>query len=160
MDVTFREFEPYYTKPWDLDPLLDEFSSVTECDSREGENEGATVQKKVIVGAIPCPMDVSKTQEEVDQDNVVDMRSGGHENGEMIENEEIIGDESEDVTVEGSEEVIVGTNSCSAEIRETVTNESIVYQRRRFRSQGSKLVHHSPNNLLHQSQISPRISLH
>ena len=27
MDVTFREFEPYYTKPWDLDPFLEEFSS-------------------------------------------------------------------------------------------------------------------------------------
>jgi hypothetical protein len=74
MDVTFREFDPYYTKPWDLDPFLEEFSSVTESDSREGENEGATAQKEVIVGAIPCPMDVSATQEEVDQDNVVERR--------------------------------------------------------------------------------------
>jgi hypothetical protein len=38
MDVTFREFEPYYTKPWDLVPLLEEFSSVTESDSREEES--------------------------------------------------------------------------------------------------------------------------
>jgi hypothetical protein len=36
MDVTFRESEPYYTKPCDLDPLLEEFSSVTEGDYREG----------------------------------------------------------------------------------------------------------------------------
>jgi hypothetical protein len=144
MDVTFREFEPYYTKPCDLDLFFEEFSSVTEGDSREGENEGATAQKEVIVGAIPCPMDVSKTQEEVDQDNVVDMRSGGHENGEMIKNEEIIGDKSEDVTVEGSEEVIVGTNSCSAEIRKTVTKEPIVYQRRRFMSQGEQTVEKEP----------------
>jgi hypothetical protein len=34
--VTFREFESYYTKSWHLDPLLEEFSSVTESDSREG----------------------------------------------------------------------------------------------------------------------------
>jgi len=27
MDVTFYEFEAYYTKPWDLDPFLEEFSS-------------------------------------------------------------------------------------------------------------------------------------
>jgi hypothetical protein len=74
MDVTFREFDPYYTKPWDLDPFLEEFSSVTKSDSIEGENEGATAQKEVIVGAIPCPMDVSATQEEVDQDNVVERR--------------------------------------------------------------------------------------
>jgi hypothetical protein len=125
MDVTFREFEPYYRKPWDLDPLLDEFSSATECDSREGENEGATAQKEVIVGAIPCPMDVSEAQEQLGQDNAVDMRSVGHENGEMIENEGMIGDETEEVTVEESEEAIVG-------------KEPIVYQRRQVRSQGSK----------------------
>jgi hypothetical protein len=62
MDVTFREFEPYYTKPWNLDPFLEEFSSVTESEIREREddyvqNEGAT-QKEVIIGTIPCPMEV------------------------------------------------------------------------------------------------------
>jgi len=36
MDVTFREEEPYYTKKCDLDPFLEEFSSVTESDSSEG----------------------------------------------------------------------------------------------------------------------------
>jgi len=126
MDVTFREFEPYYTKPWDLDPL-EEFSSVTESDSREGENEGAAAQKKVIVGgAIPCPMDVSKVQEEVvdqdNQDNVVDMRSGSHENGEMIDGK------SEEVIVEGGEEMIDGTYLCLAENRETIAKKPIVYK--------------------------------
>ena len=38
MDVTFCEFEPYYTKPWDLDPFFEEFSFLTKSDSREGEN--------------------------------------------------------------------------------------------------------------------------
>ena len=36
MDVTFREFEPYYTKQYDLDAFLEEFSSVIESDCREG----------------------------------------------------------------------------------------------------------------------------
>jgi len=140
MDVTFREFEPYYTKPWDLDPLLEEFSSVTESDSREGENEGAAAQKKVIVGgAIPCQMDVSKVQEEVvDQDNVVDMRSGSHENGEIIDGE------SEEVMVEGGEEMIDGTDPCLAENRETTSKKPIVYQRRRFRSQGEQTIEKEP----------------
>jgi hypothetical protein len=38
MDVTFHEFEPYYNKQCDLDAFLEEFSSVTENDRREGEN--------------------------------------------------------------------------------------------------------------------------
>jgi hypothetical protein len=101
MDVMFREFEPYYTKPRDLDPLLEEFSSVTEGDSREGENIGVAAQEEMIVGAIPCPMDVSKVQEKVvDQNNVEDL-SGGNENGE---NGEMINDESEEVVVEESKD--------------------------------------------------------
>ena len=135
--MTFREFEPYYTKPWDLDPFLEEFSSVTDGDSREGENEGDVAQKEeVIVGAIPCPMDVSEVQEEVDLDNAMDMMSA-----EMIENGEMTGgDESEEMIVKGSEEVIVGTNPpCLAENRETVAKEPIVYRRRRFRSQGEQV---------------------
>jgi hypothetical protein len=72
IDVMFHEFEPYYTKPWDLDPFLEEVSLVTMSDSREGENgcvqnEVAT-QKEVIVGAIPCLMDMPTAQEVVDQD--------------------------------------------------------------------------------------------
>jgi len=69
MDVTFREFEPHYTQPWDLDPLLEKFSLVTKGDSREGENEGLDdTKRKVIVGSIPCPMDPMdrpKTQREI-----------------------------------------------------------------------------------------------
>jgi hypothetical protein len=136
MDVTFWEFEPYYTKPGDLDPFLEEFSSVTEGDSREGENEGAAAQKEVIVGSIPCPMDMSETQEVVDQENGVDMRNGDGEGEEVIgdENEEIVGDGNEEAIDEGSEEVIVGTNSCFTKNGQTVAKEPIVYQRRRFRS--------------------------
>jgi hypothetical protein len=143
MDVTFREFEPYYTKLWNLDPFLEEFSSVTESKIREREddyvqNEGAA-QKEVIIGTIPCPMEVPvAVQDVVDQNMMVDMRSGGHENGEMI------GDESEEVIVEGSEQVIVGMNSCLAENRETVAKEPIVYQRRRFRSQGEQAAEKEP----------------
>jgi len=65
MDVTFREEEPYYTNKCDLDPFLEEFSSVTESDSREGgneygengdvQNDGVT-HEKVVVGTIPCPI--------------------------------------------------------------------------------------------------------
>jgi hypothetical protein len=58
MDVTFRESESYYTKSCDLDPLLEEFSLITESDSREGENRGAAAQQEVIVGTISCPMDM------------------------------------------------------------------------------------------------------
>jgi len=137
MDVTFREFEPYYTKLLDLDPFLEEFSSVTDGDSREGENEGAAAQKEeVIVGAIPCPMNVSEVQEEVDLDNAEDMRSG-----EMIENGEMTGgDEGEEMIVKGGEEVIVAMNPpCLVENRETVAKEPIVYRRRMFRSQGEQV---------------------
>jgi hypothetical protein len=58
MDVTFREFEPYYTKKGDLNQFLEEFSSVNESDSREGENdyehssEDNNTQDE-IVGTIP-----------------------------------------------------------------------------------------------------------
>jgi hypothetical protein len=46
MDVTFRESESYYTKSCDLDPLLEEFSSVTESDRREGRIEGLLLNRK------------------------------------------------------------------------------------------------------------------
>ena len=130
MDVTFREFEPYYIKPWDLDPLLEEFSSVIESDRREGENEGATQKEEVIVGAIPCPMD----EEVVDHDSVENTRSGGHENGEMIH------DESEEVFVEGSE--AIGMNPCLTEGREIEDN--VENQRRQVRSQGEQIVEKAP----------------
>jgi hypothetical protein len=70
MDVTFREEEPYYTKKNDLDPFLEEFSSLAESESREGESEDGDVQhngkkvtcEEVLVGTIPCPMNESVVQ--------------------------------------------------------------------------------------------------
>ena len=55
MDVTFWEFEPYYTSGGTLDQFL-EFSPITEGDSRERENKESDSQREeVIVGTIPCP---------------------------------------------------------------------------------------------------------
>lgn len=56
MDVTFREFEPYYTSGGTLDRFL-EFSPITEGDSQEGENKKSDSQreKEVIAGTISCP---------------------------------------------------------------------------------------------------------
>jgi hypothetical protein len=103
MDVTFREKEPYYTKKNDFDPFLEEFSSVTESDSREGENENGDVQhddgvgvarEEVIVGTIPCPMNESVVHKMVASD--------------AQENEEVaMGNDAQE-----NEEVIVGTIPC------------------------------------------------
>jgi hypothetical protein len=172
MDVTFRELEPYYVKPWDLDPFLEEFSLVTESDSREGENEGADTQEEVIVGIILCPMDRSGTEE----DNSVGVRNGECEDEEIVGGE-VVGDGNVETIDEGSEE---NGGSKESGVRGIVAKEPTVDQRRWFRSQGSeqlrrsqlcikgddlgvrgsKLVHHSHNSLFHQSQISPRTSLH
>jgi hypothetical protein len=158
MDVTFHEFEPYYTKPWDLDLLLEELSSVTESDSREGEsgsvqNEGEA-QTRVIVGVIPCLVGVTETKEVVHPDNVVGMSSDDHEDEEVDENVEVIDNANEDV--------IFGTD-----IEERVTKEPIITEERGSRVRGSKSgvrgskwVHHSHMILSLQSRISPRISLH
>jgi hypothetical protein len=140
MDVTFRESEPYYTKPWDLNLFLDEFSSVTEGDSREGEKE----EDAMIVGTIPCPMDKYVTKEVVSQDDGVDMRDDDHE-GEGAtgdENEEVVGAENKEIINIGSGEVIVGQSivnhgrQSSGQGEETVAKEPIVYQRSRFKNQG------------------------
>ena len=119
----FREFEPYYTKSWDLDPFLEEFSSVTDGDSREGENEEADVdaQKGVIVGTIPCPMDRSGIEKVIHQDD-------GECEGEEIVGNEVVGDGTEESIDEGIKEN-----------REIVAKEPIVYQRRWFRSQGEQV---------------------
>jgi len=74
----------------------------------------------------------------MDQDIVMDMRSDVHGD------EEVIVDGNGEVIVEGSEEVIVGTIPCSTNEMgtkngETVAKEPIVYQRRRFRSQGEQV---------------------
>jgi hypothetical protein len=43
MDVTFREFEPYYPNKCDLDHFFDEFSSVNESDCRGGGSNSKEV---------------------------------------------------------------------------------------------------------------------
>jgi len=59
MDVTFREWEPYYKTPDDLAQSLEEFSPAPDGACREGENV------EVIVGTIPCPMEwVDEDKEE------------------------------------------------------------------------------------------------
>ena len=77
-------------------------------------------------------------QEVVDQDTIGDMRSDVDGNAEVIVdgNEETIGERSKDVTG--------GINPCSTNEMgtkngETVAKEPIVYQRRRFRSQGEQV---------------------
>jgi len=159
MDVTFRESEPYYAQPWDLDLFLEEFSSVTEGDSREGENEGVDdAKQKVIVGTIPCPMDRSErseTQEKIHYENGgIDVRNVDYE-GEGIadnENEETIegaGDENEE-TIEGG----------NIEVNVEQEKEPIVYRRRRFKSQGEQIIAPQPQQPAtsvpnHSSDLSP-----
>jgi len=132
MDVTFRESEPYYTQPGDLDPLLEEFSSVTEDDCREGENgvddTGVDdTEKRVIVGTIPCPVSNSlEAQREIHQEN------GGIEVRNVdCEGDEIVGDGHEETIDRGNIEVNVE--------QEKQEREPIVYRRRRFRSQGEQV---------------------
>ncbi|WVZ95817.1 hypothetical protein U9M48_041533 [Paspalum notatum var. saurae] len=176
MDVTFRELEPYYTKPWDLDPFFEEFSSITEGDSREGENdcvqdegtghEGAC-QGEVVVGAIPCPMNVPMTHEVETQDNVVEMRSDDHENEEVTEDMEMIGDKDREVIGEESEEVTAGANIEQTVVKEPIVyrrrlgrqgetgaKEPIVYRRRRLGSRGEQ-VDHDIANFISYSRLSP-----
>ena len=54
----------------------------------------------MIIGTIPCPMDVPVAQEVVDQDTIGDMRS------DVDGNAEVIVDRNEEAIFEGSEEVI------------------------------------------------------
>jgi hypothetical protein len=71
------------------------------------------------------------------------------------ETEAIVVDGNEEATVEGSEEVIVGTIPCSTNEKgtkngETIAKEPIVYRRRRFKSQEEQLSLPQP-----QQSISP-----
>nr|ABA94321.1 retrotransposon protein, putative, unclassified [Oryza sativa Japonica Group] len=122
MDVTFREFEPYYKSKGDLDQFLEEFSTVMEVDSREGERERENGEA-VVIGSIPCSIDdASKEVVEVIEDTQ-------DEDREMVPHEE-----------DGEEgEVVVGTIPCPMEGAERVKQKDVlVYQRRRFDSQGEK----------------------
>jgi transposase InsO family protein len=82
MDVTFREFEPYYTNQCDFDQFFEEFPSTNESDCRQDESnskEGENgTQEGTIIGRIPSLMDkaVSGTDDakegnEVHDDNEV-----------------------------------------------------------------------------------------
>nr|ABG22578.1 retrotransposon protein, putative, unclassified [Oryza sativa Japonica Group] len=64
MDVTFREFEPYYKSKGDPDQFLQEFSTVMDDDSREGEiercdtpEENADDKNGEAVVTVPIPKD-------------------------------------------------------------------------------------------------------
>nr|AAP21414.1 putative polyprotein [Oryza sativa Japonica Group]ABF99446.1 retrotransposon protein, putative, unclassified [Oryza sativa Japonica Group] len=131
MDVTFREFEPYYKSKGDLDQFLEEFSTVMEVDSREGERERGDIHEKnvgdkngeaVVIGSIPCSIDDASKVVEVIEDTQ-------DEDREMVPHEE-----------DGEEgEVVVGTIPCPMEGAERVKQKDVlVYQRRRFDSQGEK----------------------
>jgi hypothetical protein len=114
MDVTFHGEEPHYTKENDIDPFLEEFSSVIESDNREGENangdeqhDGAEVPcEEVIVRTIPCPVNESVVQKMVASD--------AQENEEVNMRSDAQGNEGVNMRsdAEENEEVIVGTIPC------------------------------------------------
>jgi hypothetical protein len=111
MDVTFQMFVPYYTNKDDLDQFLEEFSSVTESDSREGENNyghssGDNDTQYEIVGTIPS----SHANDDVEINEVV--VDSNVEDNEVVDNnvednEVVIQDERSNV--ENNEVVVVGT---------------------------------------------------
>jgi hypothetical protein len=83
MDVTFCEFEPYYSNKCDLDHFFDEFSSVNESDCREGgsdskEGENST-QEETIVGRIPSLVD-----ETISETNGSEERNDVHDDNEVV----------------------------------------------------------------------------
>ena len=139
MDVAFREEEPYYTKKVDLDPFLEEFSSVIESDSRERENENGDVQndgvthEKVVVGTIPCPINEHGGLGDLASEPSGGVIGGGAEDDETsrdhddpgiagdVEDDEALGGVSgdhDDSSIDGQERmvdgetVVVGTIPC------------------------------------------------
>jgi hypothetical protein len=146
MDVTFREEEPYYTKKNDIDPFLEEFSSVIKTDSREGKNEnddeqgdGEVTREEVIVGTIPCPMNESVVQKmmtsDAQENEEVYMRSDVEENKE--ENEEVIVGKIPCPT-SGSEKQGEKVNGEGTKLNEKQGEQPIVYFRRRTKKQGQQ----------------------
>ena len=110
MDVTFREFEPYYRSRGDLDQFLEEFSTVIEIDSREGEIVEVDAHKQgdedVVIGSIPSFV------------------------GDTIEKVVDIGEKVVDISCDKDEGVVVGTIPCPLERVEVQQTEMRVYQRR------------------------------
>jgi hypothetical protein len=128
MDVTFREFETYYTNQCDLDQFFEEFSSANESncrgdksDSEKGENG---TQEGIIIGRIPSLVD-----------EIVIRLDDANERNDVHDNNLV---------------VVVGTILCprnytggnqDKEVRsdDMKTNEKrvIVYQWKRYKNQGA-----------------------
>jgi hypothetical protein len=141
MDVTFREFEPYYSNKCDLDHFFDEFSSVNESDCREGgidtkEGENST-QEEAIVGRIPSLADETNGSKE---------RNEVHDDNEVV----IVG------TIPCPRDYTGGNQDKEVRIDDMKTNEKqvIVYQRRRYKNQGEQFMQPEP-----QSPASPVLDL-
>jgi hypothetical protein len=167
MDVTFREFEPYYTKKGDLDQSLEEFSSVNESDSREGENDCEHSNEDnntlgEIIGTIPSPQvdDAIRTVDTANDNERCD-----------VEDDDVVVD-NERTDVEDDEVVVVGTIPCpttpSSEISDKKgkisEKQPIVYQRRWFKNQEEKAELPQPQDadpsvLVVSSNASPPSSL-
>jgi hypothetical protein len=97
MDVTFREFEPYYTNKCDIDQFLEEFSLVNESDSREGENSymhsGDGTQERVITGGtFSSPQDEMVTHERMTSGGSYEVDSDDIESNEVQEDNEVMED--------------------------------------------------------------------
>jgi hypothetical protein len=165
MDVTFQEFEPYYVKKGDLDQFLEEFSSVNESDSREGENDcehssGDNNAQGEIVGTISSPQ-VDGVMRTVDASN--DDERGNVEDGDVM-----VDNERSDVV--DDEVVVVGTIPCSTntsgeigdkkEKKREVKSNQLYIREGELRLRERKLSYHNCNMLTLQSQFSPQMPLH
>jgi hypothetical protein len=141
MDVTFREFEPYYSNKCDLDHFFDEFSSVNESDCRGGESNSKegdkSTQEEAIVGRIPSIADETNGSKE---------RNEVHDDNEVV----VVG------TIPCPKEYIGGNQDKEVRIDDMKTNEKqvIVYQRRRYKNQGEQFMQPEP-----QSPASPVLDL-
>jgi hypothetical protein len=145
MDVTFREWEPYYKTQDDLAQFWEEFSPATKSDCREGENE-----EHVVVGTIPCPIE-----------QVEEGRSDEDNEGDKV-------NEQNQERAHGDwEEIVIGTIPCRVEQMEegqltekSATKEIKVYQRRRFGKQGEQPIKSSEKGIdkgqLTQVDVQPQ----
>jgi hypothetical protein len=111
---------------------LEEFSSVNESDSREGENNcehysGDNNTQGEIIGTIPSSHidDGSRTMDVANENE----RNDVEDNEVEVENERS--------NVEDNEVVVAGTIPCPTNLGgETSDKQPIVYQRRWFKNQG------------------------
>jgi hypothetical protein len=148
IDVTFREFEPYYSNKCDLDHFLDEFSSVNESDCREGGSDSKgenSTQEKTVVGRIPTTL-VPLVDETISKTNGFEERNDVHDDNEVV----VVG------TIPCPRDYIGGNQDKEVRIDDMKTNEKqvIVYQRRRYKNQGEQFMQPEP-----QSPASPVLDL-